>query len=251
MLYSLFLYVRLTFILLFIFTNVVQYHLFPIWLSKIIYYRMNKIVIFLFGFNIKLLGNVDNLATDNLVIMCNHYDGMDFFPLFDLFYDYNSEHMLFTIVKDDIVGDVQDQNMLSYIFSLIKDSYLKSSAFIPYKRSDKDSGSQIRNIITNTLDDDNSILIFPEGTSRKDGIPKDFKNGIFELCCEKSFSILPITLKYKKNIGTEKGEPLIVFNWFDNDVELHIHDTIDNCREKKYIDVKDETMESICRPFHT
>jgi 1-acyl-sn-glycerol-3-phosphate acyltransferase len=102
---------------------------------------------------------------------------------------------------------------------------------IPYKRGDKEDGSNVKNKIVESLHSGKNILVFPEGTARRDGIPKDFKVGIFQLAIENKLRILPITIKYDKDIGSEKGEPVKFLNLFNNGVNIYIHDIIDETDE--------------------
>ena len=84
------------------------------------------------------------------------------------------------------------------------------------------------------LKDNKNILVFPEGTTRTNGIPKDFKHGIFQLAIEHNFNILPITIKYDKDIGTERSDPFNVSLIFNNNADVYIHDIIDSKTEEAY-----------------
>jgi len=129
-------------------------------------------------------------------------------------------------VKADLLTDPTHKNML-HLLSFMQDAWLSSWYFIPYKRGDKADGQKVRNIIVDSLSEGKNILIFPEGTSHKNGVPQEFKKGSFEVAVENKLRILPITIKYAKDIGKEKGQPLELLNIFDNVVDIYIHDIID------------------------
>ena len=221
--------IKIGLIILIILINIIQYHLFPYSIVKSINRHLLKMMLVLMNVKIKIHGNVEALNNNNLLVMANHYDGViDVAILFDMYYNNNKDNKLYTIVKHNIVGDPNDQLMISKLMCYIKESFLNSLAFIPYKRGDKEDGVVVKQIIAKTLHDGNNILIFPEGTTRTDGVPKDFRHGIFQLAIEKKMNILPITLKYNKDIGSERGEPVNFYNVFDNQLDIYIHDLIDS-----------------------
>lgn len=247
-------YVRLFTVVSIILTNVIQYHIFPLSLSQHIYIHLARIVVFLLNLKTRVHGNTDYLNSDTMLIMGNHYDGFDFFTLFDLYHRHNHKQLLYVIVKSDIVECKDNNNILSELFYLINNAFLNSSHFIPYKRGDRQDGKIVKEIILDNLYNNKNILIFPEGTTRTNGIPKDFKHGIFQLTIENKVNILPITLKYKGNVGVERGEPIILFNWFDNEVDIFIHDLITPEKEESYVtkdflELKSKVYEIICSPF--
>jgi len=176
-----------------------------------------------------------------MLVMSNHYDGLDYIVLASLF-----PSPLRTVVKADLVGNPHDANLLSLLFSYVKGAMLNSLNFIPYKRGDKEDGSLVKNVIVDTLATGSNILIFPEGDTRKDGVPKDFKNGIFHLALANKSKILPITLKYAKNIGWVAGESLDMIKWLDNDVDVYIHDVINSEEESSFLSLKEKTFDAIC-----
>jgi 1-acyl-sn-glycerol-3-phosphate acyltransferase len=170
-------------------------------------------------------GNTEAFKQNNLLIMANHYAGLDFGILTDLYYQHNRENILYTIAKSNLLGDSQDKSVISKMLYYVKDSYMASKYLIPYKRGDKEDGTVVKEKIAGYLEQNANIMVFPEGTTSKNGVPLQFKSGIFKLAVEKKISILPITLKYKKDIGSVIGEPLIFSKWFDNELDIYIHDT--------------------------
>ena len=223
---------KLGLIILLTLMQVFQYRIFSLKISKIIYILFVSCVVFLMNTQIKVHGNVNNFKNNNLLIMSNHYDGYsDGNIIYNLYYKHNSIETLHTIVKADILGNPEDGQKILQITNCIKNSVIDSCYFIPYKRGDKEDGNNVKNIVVDSLNNGKNILVFPEGCTHKDGIPREFKNGIFQLAVENKLRILPITLKYEKDIGSEKGEPLKFSNLFDNVCNVYIHDLIDETDE--------------------
>jgi len=232
--YNFYLYIKLSLSAIFVLINIIQYYIFPQQISKQIYIALNNAIIFLTNSQIKIHGNTDNL-NNNLLIMTNHYDGViDANILYNLHYKYNRDNILYSIVKSTLMCDSEDTQLIMRLMSYIKNGFINSSYFIPYKRGDKEDGTNVKNIIIESIRSNKNILIFPEGTTRTNGIPKDFKNGIFQLATENKINILPITLKFDKDIGSEKGEPIKILNIFDNVVDIYIHEVIDSISDECY-----------------
>jgi len=246
--------VFLLFILIII--NIIFYYISPEIISKHIWHKILKLAKNIMNLKTKIHGNKNNLNTNNLLIMCNHYDGLnDGDILYDLYYNENKQNMLYTIVKSNIVGDSNDNSILSNILSCMKTSVLKSLNFVSYTRGDKEDGIVVKNIVANYLKNNKNILVFPEGTTRTNGIPKDFKHGIFQLAIEHNFNILPITIKYDRDIGTERSDPFNVSLIFNNNADVYIHDIIDSKTEEAYknkdfLALKNKTFDIICSPFN-
>jgi 1-acyl-sn-glycerol-3-phosphate acyltransferase len=214
--------------MLIIILNAIIYLFFRPEINKFVYVSFNKVLIGLTNSKIRVHGNTNNFSNNNLLIMSNHYDGvLDGNIIYNLYYKHNSIETLHTIVKSNIFSDPNSKQKLLQLLYYIKNAIMSSCYFIPYKRGDKEDGKNTRNIITNSLQNGKNILVFPEGTSHKNGIPKEFKKGTFELAVENKLRILPITIKYEKDIGTEKGDPDNFLNIFDNTVDIYIHDVID------------------------
>ena len=236
--------------------NMIFYYICPEIISKHIWHNIIKLCKVIMNIKKKVHGNKNNLNTNNLLIMCNHYDGLvDCDILYDLYYDENKQNILYTIVKSNIVGDSNDNSILSNVLSCVKTSVLKSLKFVSYTRGDKENGIIVKNIVADYLKDNKNMLVFPEGTTRTNGIPKDFKHGIFQLAIEHNFNILPITIKYDKDIGTERGEPFNMSLLFNNNADVYIHDIIDCKTEEAYTNkdflaLKKKTFDIICSPFN-
>ena len=208
--------------------NTILYCIFHLSISKIFYMITNKILCKIMNVKTRVHGNTANFSNNNLLIMSNHYEGvLDGNVIYKLYYENNSIESLHTIVKHNIVGDSADKSLVSNLLSFIKGALIDASYFIPYKRGDKEDGKKTRDVIVNSLREGKNVLVFPEGTAHRDGVPKDFKNGIFELAVENKLRILPITIKYEKDIGSEKNEAFKHSNFFNNVADVYIHDIID------------------------
>ena len=98
-----------------------------------------------------------------------------------------------TIAKSDVVGD----------FSIIKNfakTILDNWGVIYYKRGDKKSGSNVRNLIKESILKGTSVLVYPEGSSYTFNGLKKFYPGSFEVAFENNFNVQPITIKYETDI---------------------------------------------------
>jgi len=235
--------------------NLVQYHLFYNGISKLFYNGLININNFLLNTPVKIHGNPENLKKNKLLIMMNHYDGiLDWHVMNKIYYKNNTTNMLHTIVKSDIVGDPEDRNFLSKSMSYLKNAFINSGYFIPYTRGNKEDGGVVKNKIVNSLHNDKNILIYPEGTTRRNGIPKDFKYGIFQLAIDNKLDILPITIKFNKDIGVEKEDPLNFKVLFDNTADVYIHDILTSETDEFYknndhVGLKDKTLKIISGPY--
>lgn len=247
--------IKLFLIFILIIINIIFYFIFPENISKNIWHIIVKLCIMLMNIKTNIHGDKGKLNTNNLLIMCNHTDGLnDGSIIYNLYYNNNKENILYTIVKSNIVGDSNDNSILSNILSYIKTSILKSLHFISYTRGNKENGLVVKNIVADYIKNNKNILVFPEGTTRKNGIPKEFKHGIFQLAIEHNMNILPITIKYDKDIGTEREEPLNMSLIFNNNADVYIHDIIDcetdECyKNKDFLALKNKTFDIICSPF--
>ena len=247
---------KLGLIILLSLMQILQYHIFSFNVSKITYILIVSWIVFLLTPQIKVHGNTNNFNNNKVLVMANHYDGyLDGNIIYNLYYKHNSIETLHTIVKADLLGNPEDGQKILQITNCIKNSVMDACYFIPYKRGDKEDGKNTRNVVVESLHDGKNVLVFPEGTTHKDGIPKDFKTGIFQLAVENKLRILPITLKFEKDIGSEIGEPIKLFNLFDNVLDIYIHDLIDENDEcyktNDFMALKQKTFDTISAPFHT
>jgi len=240
MLSNIFLYLRLIIVVSIVIINIFLYLILPEKYSLMIYKKLFGFINYLINLKITLHGNTDNLKKNKLLVMCNHYDGIDFLAISDIF-DHNK---LYSIVKHDLVGSPHHKSLLSDFFYYFKNVFYYSYNFIPYKRGDKDDGVVIKKIIVDKLKQNENILIFPEGRARIDGIPKDFRHGIFKLAVENQFNILPITIKYNKDAGSEMNKEVNVFRWVDLTADIYVHDIVSS-ENKDPLQLKDDVFKII------
>jgi 1-acyl-sn-glycerol-3-phosphate acyltransferase len=78
------------------------------------------------------------------------------------------------------------------------------------------------------ISNNHSVLIFPEGETTRTGIPQNFRPGSFKLCADNNIYILPVTLKYDKNIGVNRTEPININNWHNTTATIIFHPLIYN-----------------------
>ena len=220
---------------------------------KIFYILVLNKVVGLTNPRIRVHGNRNNFSNNNLLIMSNNCHPLDGIFINNLYYKHNSIETLHTIVKADFFTDPTNKSKIVNLLSFMQDRLLSSWYFIPYKRGDKADGKKVRNIIVESLSHGKNIFVCPEGTSHKNGIPQEFKKGSFEVAVENKLRILPITIKYEKDIGKEKGEPVELLNIFDNVIDIYIHDIIDEndeCYAQKNPEgLKDKVFDIIRAPL--
>lgn len=98
-----------------------------------------------------------------------------------------------TIAKSDVIGDFS-------IMQTFAKTILDNWGVIYYTRGDKKSGSNVRNLIKESILNGSSVLVYPEGTSYTfNGLHK-FYPGSFEVAFENNINIQPITIKYETDI---------------------------------------------------
>ena len=234
-------YARLTLCCSCVLLNMVQYCIFPQSISNYLVLKLLYFVLYISNTKITVHGSLPD--DKRLLIMSNHYDGLDFLVIRSLF-----QTKVQTVVKADLVGNPKDNNMLLSLLYYVKSTLIKSCGFIPYKRGDREDGALVKNNIVDKLQNGTHILIFPEGTTTKNGVPQGFKNGIFHLAIHNELTILPVTLKYALDIGWAEGESVNLFKWFDNHVDVYIHPLVDCGKEADFQTLKDKVFNTICEP---
>ena len=238
-----------------IIVNTILYSLFSCpQINKIFLILFNKVVCGLMNPTIRVHGNTNHFSNNNLLIMSNHYHGvLDINIIHNLYYKSNSIETLHTVVTANLLTDPTAKSKILHLLSCIQNTLMSSWYLIPYKIGDKEDGKKTRNRIVYSLKNEKNVLVFPEGNMHKDGIPKEFKKGTFELAVENKLRILPITIKYAKDIGKEKDDPIKLLNIFDNVVDIYIHDLIDEndeCyRQQNPEGLKDKVFDIIRAPM--
>jgi 1-acyl-sn-glycerol-3-phosphate acyltransferase len=119
--------------------------------------------------------------------ICNHHSYIDSLILKSIKPDIK------TIAKSDSASE----------FSIIENfanTILDNWGVILYKRGDKESGQNVRNLIKENIIKGDSILVYPEGTSHIFNGLHHFYPGSFEVAYENNFTIQPITIRYETDI---------------------------------------------------
>ena len=152
------------------------------------------------------------------MIICNHYTALDYFVLRILFP--NS----YTISKSDMLS-ANTSIFLKILLLPLQYLFFNQGMLISYRRGNRISGLECQKDIIQKIKNHN-IIIFPEGTSTRNGISKSFKKGLFHTAYKNKIPIIPISLKYKKDIGINPGDKLNLSEWINETAKLEIHDEI-------------------------
>ena len=202
-----------------------------------------------FNLKIKVIGkeNLQNYKKLKLIIMSNHMNGIDYAIIVHTINHFtNKNKKIYTIVKHDLLGSDIDDNIISNILSLFKNNIYNKLNFLSYERGNKNSGEKIKKLILKTINNGHNILLFPEGECSRTGIPNNFKPGSFKLCSENNIWILPITLKFDKNIGVNRNDPVDINKWFNVTATIYIHKPIFH---KNWEILKDNVFNKIKEPI--
>jgi len=250
---NIFFYQRQILIAILMLLIILQHYIFRPELNNIFFRILCNLIGSVVNNKIRVHGNTDGINNSNLLLMANHYDGFsDANNLYNLYRKHNSINILNTIVKADFLGNPNDKKIYK-LFNYLKGAILESLGLIPYIRGDKDDGVIVKNKIKECLEKGKNILIYPEGVAHRNGIPVAFKQGIFNLAVENKMNILPITIKYNRDIGSEKGEPANIELLFDNEVDIYIHEVIretDDCyKANDPVALKHKVFDIISSPF--
>ena len=181
------------------------------------YQKKYMYIIYLYILNCKI--NVNNKVgyddTKKYIIMSNHYTALDYFALNTIFP--NS----LTVVKNDLLSQRNDSNLSVNLVNRVSYLFFKIGMLITYIRGNAKSGEDCKKNIIKNIPYHN-IILFPEGTSSKEGIPKKFKNGIFHLCKDKHIPVLLCSLKYDKNIGVNPNGKFQLTDWVDTTLNINV-----------------------------
>ncbi len=185
---------------------------------------INKI----FNITIKVKGlkYLDFMKNNKVILMSNHqewYDGLVIDSVLE-FSNINKE--MFAVTKHNIFGDPSDNNIISNILALFKERLFKYFKLIPHERGNRLSGMNTQNKMLELLDNNKTIILFPEGTISYMGVSKEFKPGSFKMCADNNISIIPMTIYYNKQIN--KNGKFSLSNMFNLKVTVHIHKAISN-----------------------
>ena len=169
--------------------------------------------------------NVFKINEEKRIIMANHYNGCDYAVIFKTFKPI-TEKNIYTVAKATAIGGSEEKNLLNMFLGLFKKFWFYYFNLISHTRGDKDSGIMVKNKIVETLNNGDTVLIFPEGTTTRDGRPRQFRKGIFELCVIENIKVIPVTIKYNRDIGMDFEHPLKFSEWYDIKADVYIHEEI-------------------------
>lgn len=234
--------VRLTLITFLALLQLLQHTILPTCVSGWIWTWIVKTAMYIFNSRITIHGDKRLLEKSGLLIMANHYSGIDF-PVIASMFDTSK---IYTVVKSDLINDPANKHILATLLASLNSAFMRALHFIPYKRGNREDGALVKNAIVDKLNEGHNVLIFPEGTTHRDGVPKEFKQGIFHLVCDNKLPILPITLKYTKDIGAEPGDPLVFATYFDTEVAIYLHDVME--AESDAQTLRERVFKTICDP---
>ncbi len=192
---------------------------------------------------------INNFTKDRLIIMSNHMNGSDYIPIAQVFNNLNKNKKIYTIVTSKLVSAEENKNILTNTINMFGNSFFKFCNFISYTKRDKESGQKVKELMLEEINNNNTILVFPEGIVTKNGIPTSFKPGSFELCKEHSISILPISIKYTTNIGVNEGDNTKFMDWFNLEPTLYIHDIINPDKFTNVNELMQKTLDVIRKPL--
>lgn len=201
-----------------------------------------SIFLYILNCDIKIHGK-PHKKNKTYLILANHYTALDYFILRWIF------PCSYTVVKTDLLTQRKRTSGgvgLMYMFSSM---FFKAAMTILYKRGDYDSGKETKEKILECLKHDN-VIVFPEGTSHRDGIPKTFKSGIFELANEHDIDIIPCSIKYNKDIGLDppkngKPDKLKISDWIGVSAVVKVHDVIHSKTFKDKKELKEHAFDII------
>ncbi len=213
--------------------------------NKIINFALNH-----FNTEIEVYGrkNLKDFNNLNLVIMSNHHSALDQAIITQVINDnIISDKKIYTIVKHNMFGDKNDQNVISNLLGPHKKIIYKFFNFIPYIRGNLKSGLKIKSKIKNLIKkQNNTILLFPEGETTREAIPKSFKPGSFKLCAENNIGVLPVSLKFNKRVGGNRGDKVKISRWYNATVKVYIHEPI---FDKDWESLRNKVFHTIREPL--
>ena len=198
--------------------------LFPENYHHIITNNYAKFILFVSNLKVNTYGNKSNVQQRRVIFMANHYDIIDWYVLYPLLSEQKVK--LYSIGKDDLLGISVYNKKINIILRFFIQGYYNLGNVLAYIRGNKNSGDTIRKHAMSVFNENSNLLVFPEGQARRGGIITQLKPGMFEIANQEKVSIVPITLKYKKYNGSNKGEPTIMEEWFDTDVDIFIHEPV-------------------------
>ena len=228
-------------LLIAIFINTISYLIFDEERSFKIYKFLTKLTVEskILNMNVKFIGNTKLFEKKGSIFIANHQNATDFCLISNQIYKPNG------ICKAELF-QLNDMPFYYRILKIFEKNLIKSYRFIPYERGNKDSGEKVKNIIIDTVNRGENIIVFPDGETRRDGIPKQFKSGLFRTAADNNISIIPLTIKYSKPIGVNREDIINPIKWFNNSATIYIHP---EQKSDKWEELKDNCFNLIKEPM--
>ena len=197
---------------------------------------LNKFnVKYILGISTEIIGDKNLFCKKGVIFISNHHNATDAIIL-------NSciRNNTYTVTKSDLLSHMGIKN------KFITKLFFKGTKLISYIRDNMNSGKIVKRKMLDHLLKNNNILVFPEGTSTRNGYPKEFKNGLFKFSAENNIPIVPITIKYKRQIGIKKGDPFKLNQILDNEATIYLHNILVS---KDWEFLKKKSYDLITRPL--
>jgi 1-acyl-sn-glycerol-3-phosphate acyltransferase len=84
-------------------------------------------------------------------------------------------------------------------------STMRIAGYIPLDRGNPESIARMMNLAESAIIDGKSVVMFPEGTRSRNGIPLKFKSGAFKLALKSGVPILPVVIDGTSEVLPKKG----------------------------------------------
>ena len=138
---------------------------------------------------VQAIGAQDTTSNSGgVVLVSNHYTWLDF-PVIAT----SCSRLPRPVVR----ADMGKEGM----FGAIAQFVVTRLGALPLLRSDKHSSRKARKGIHEALQNGDSVLIFPEGTSQRSGLPQEFKVGGIKSAFETNCRVQPLAVSYSEPIG--------------------------------------------------
>lgn len=201
--------------------NLIRFIIFVLSLLKYFFFgNKNKInkqftdVLKILNMKVNIINNNNiDLNQKPFVIISNHYALVDTYVIYSLGIKIKS------IAKQDMLKEIGLDLSEEKV-----DKIADKMGVIPYVRNNIDSGLVVKQkILKEYFINNTSVIVYAEGTSTRNGKPQNFKNGLFRLCADNNMRILPITLRYDRNLGSNRTDKFNYNNIMNANCDLHIH----------------------------
>lgn len=158
----------------------------------------------------------ENKKGQGVILVMNHYAGTDILFLAELIEFYS-------VVKSDLLGEVINEDE-SWLLTYLKEEIFEKMQFIPYKRGDKKSGEEVKDLILKNTKEGKNVIVFPEGTTQHCfKKPMEFKKGIIHLAYDNNIPVFSFSINYSKDIGFDKNEKTDFIHIFMQKADIRLY----------------------------